>query len=104
MDAAKVNKLLRPLDVAVKATGHDLTVRQLLILLHIAKAGAAGTDQRTIETATGIGQSSVSRSLKLFAVELGLIEFFLDAQDGRLRLVALSDKGKTLTKTMLNGL
>jgi DNA-binding MarR family transcriptional regulator len=104
MDAIKTSKLLRPLEVALKATSHDLTVRQLCLFLHIAKAGKAGTEQATLARATGVSQAAVSRSLKLFVTELGIAQFFLEPTDGRFRLVSLTDKGQALLKTMTNGL
>ncbi len=84
-----------------EALGPDATLRQVSTLLHVAMAGASGTDGVTVEQKTNSSQAATSRNLKLLAVQHGLLEFFLDQADGRRRLVRLSPKGVQLV-TKLN--
>ena len=85
--------LAKTLAEAIENTHPELTVRQLDVFLYIVAAGHVGIDGTTLERHTNGSQASTSRTLKLFGPTLGLIEFFLDQNDGRRRLVRLTSKG-----------
>ena len=100
MSHSSTQRLIDSLEAAAVVMGPDTSIRQLLALLYIAQAGAAGIDGGTLQKHTDSSQAATSRALKLFGPTLGLSEFFLDQNDGRIRLARLVPKGQRLVSQM----
>lgn len=110
MEVTKMQTLLKVLHAAqdIDDLGPDTTIRQLLILLVIARSGRSGTDIPTIQKYTGTGQSSVSRTLAKFGVKTvnraALIEADLDHADHRRRIVRATPRGADIVASILQAL
>lgn len=90
-----VARLRAGVEVAARHLGGgDSSLRLLAILLEVEAGGEAGVDGVTIARNVESSQASTSRNLKILALEHQLVEFFLDTQDFRRRLVRLTPKGR----------
>lgn len=105
MKAKEMSNLMKTLDQLQKepALGPDTTIRQLLILLHIAAAGSAGTDVSSLVLRTRFGQSSVSRAVDKLGVKerTGLVRADLDPTNHKFRLISLTPRGGQLLEAAL---
>ena len=81
--------------------GDETPMRHIHALYHIGMAGDAGIDAQTLDKKINASQASVSRILKLFAVEHRMVEFTLDLYDGRRRLARLTPKGRQFLEKLV---
>lgn len=105
MKGNEMRALMKTLDALQKepTLGPDTTIRQLLILLHVAAAGSAGTDVSTLVMRTKFSQSSVSRAVEKLGVKdrAGLVRADLDPNNHKFRLISLTPKGGQLLESAL---
>lgn len=97
------------LDVLAAATGRELNITQVLMLLRIAEAGDEGVDAARLSEDTGASPAAVSRTVRILGEVhymkqhegFGLVEFYLDPMDNRRRIVRLSADGRVLLNKMV---
>lgn len=104
MNVSEIQRVLNLLNVVGNSLGPDATIRQIQALLLVAQSGVAGIDSTTVQKRSASSQASTSRALKLLGSNLGLVEFFLDQSDGRLRLARMKPAGAKLVARMLHEL
>jgi DNA-binding MarR family transcriptional regulator len=102
MSVSTIQKLVKTLEIAQEVLGPDATLRQLESFLIVGTSGTAGIDGGTVERRTRSSQAATSRALKYLGPGLGLLEFFLDQNDGRRRLARLTKQGERLLSKLVD--
>jgi DNA-binding MarR family transcriptional regulator len=102
-------KLQRALDI-LRTLDPELPMSVVVCFLAVAETGKERVQVRDIQTKTGLSQSSLSRALiylgdrhwKREAAKGGLemVAQFVDPEDRRARLVALTSKGEALARSL----
>lgn len=103
---SKLTNLFSILELARKKTGNaQLPVAALQLLIEVGKRSE--TSMECLETATGLSQAAVSRTVKKLGKGgpscpgAGLVEAYEDPEYGRRKLVKLTPRGKRFIKGML---
>lgn len=103
---SKLTSLFSILELARKKTGNtQLPVAALQLLIEVGKRPE--TSMECLETATGLSQAAVSRTVKKLGKGgpscpgAGLLEAYEDPEYGRQKLVKLTSRGKRFIKVIL---
>lgn len=106
----KIGEVYRTIKEIAEATTPDLTVRQLLVLLDVGRAGELS--QQTIAERQDLVKSTTSRIVQFLAGSssgvkmdgMGMLEVRMDPVDMRGRIVSLSSDGeKCLARAVREG-
>lgn len=92
----------------LRALGNDVPLQQVLVLLYIASKGS-GCTQAELREALDMAASTASRNIaalskvhRLGKEGLGLIDWFEDLHDRRVKRIHLTPKGRTFMKDLLD--
>lgn len=104
--SADLRKLEQAVAVLAEKTDQDMTLRQLRVLLCVARAGDAGMSFEAIVQAMDSAPSSISRTVRKLGPPaygqihegLGLLSLALDPTDARRRVIAITDLGWSLLR------
>lgn len=100
--------LRRALDVLAEATGRELNITQVLVLLRIAESGDMGVDAGKLAEFTGASPAAISRTVRILGEVhymkqhegFGLVDLQFDPTDNRRRVVRLTADGRVLINQM----
>lgn len=103
---ANLRRLANTLALLSEETDWDMTLRQLNILMLVAKAGDAGMQFESLVRAAQVAPSAVSRTVRKLGPPpygqrhegLGLLDLQLDPHDSRRRIITITDKGWDLLR------
>lgn len=99
-------------DVLAVATGRELNITQVLMLLRIAEAGDVGVETSQLPDMTGASPAAVSRTIRILGEVhymkqhegFGLVEISFDPYDNRKRIAKLTADGRVLLHKMASKL
>jgi len=102
------SRLSAALEVVGSVCDSSIPLHQIAMVLFIGEHGPGGCTYAAIETRLGISNAAASRSVNSLSTSarhrktepMGLVEVFIDPEEGRRYRVRLTQKGLTLMRAL----